>query len=90
MGRYDARKFTKGWNLSDDGETEVIVAYTMTPVIPAQTYGPAENCYPQEGGEVEIQSVVIFGTDREVTLTDAEEVKLVTFLQENTEFDDEH
>jgi ribosomal protein L37AE/L43A len=30
-------------------ETEV----TVYPVISAQTYGPPENCYPEEGGEIE-------------------------------------
>ena len=89
MASYDARKFSKLWNLDDDNESEVVVDYTMTPVIPAQTYGPAENCYPAEGGEVEIQSVTIFGSDNTVTLTDAQETELVDYLQQNTDFDDE-
>lgn len=33
-------------------EFEVEVEYTKP--IPAQTYGPPENCYPKEGGEVNI------------------------------------
>lgn len=31
-------------------ETEV----TISPIIPAQTYGPPESCYPEEGGEIDI------------------------------------
>jgi hypothetical protein len=32
-----------------EAETEL----TVWPVIPAQIYGPPENCYPEEGGEYE-------------------------------------
>jgi hypothetical protein len=32
-------------------EFELSVGYT--PIIPAQTYGPPENCYPEEGGGFE-------------------------------------
>lgn len=33
---------------------DVNIEYSMTPIIPAQTYGPPEHCYPAEGGEIEI------------------------------------
>lgn len=35
---------------------DVLVEYSMTPYDPGNTYGPAENCYPPEGGEIEILS----------------------------------
>lgn len=41
----------------DDGEYEFRVTGTVSPVIPAKVYGPPEDCYPAEGGEVEILSV---------------------------------
>ena len=36
-----------------ENEDCVIVTYTQTPYVPAQTSGPAEICYQVEGGEVE-------------------------------------
>ena len=38
------------WTCESCGrETEV----TVYPIIPAQLYGPPENCYPEEGGEID-------------------------------------
>lgn len=36
---------------------DVCIDYTMTPIISAVTYGLPEHCSPEEGGEIEIQSV---------------------------------
>jgi hypothetical protein len=41
----------------DGGEVELTVTYTITPYDPGISYGPAERCYPPEGGEVEITEV---------------------------------
>ena len=41
------------------GDNTLEVSATVSPIVPAQTYGPAEDCYPAEGGEVEITEVHI-------------------------------
>ena len=33
----------------------------VSPYVPAKTYGPAEDCHPEEGGEVDITSVTCGG-----------------------------
>jgi hypothetical protein len=35
------------------GCIEVKVEWEFSPIIPAKLYGPPENCYPAEGGEME-------------------------------------
>lgn len=35
----------------------------VTPVIPARTYGPPENCSPEEGGEIEPSECQNCGAD---------------------------
>ena len=37
-----------------------------TAFVPARTYGPPEDCYPAEGGEVEIQGVTVNGEEFEI------------------------
>lgn len=56
-------------------EIKVEVEYDATPYRPAQTYGPPEACYPEEGGEVEITATTYNG--QPITLTDADE-KIIT------------
>lgn len=46
----------------DDGG-EALVSFSVTPGRPAQTYGPAEDCYPAEPARVE--DVTVFKIDGE-------------------------
>lgn len=70
-----------------DDETEVTVEYSITPYDSGNTYGPAENCYPPEGGEVEIVKV-FSDTDPDIKHTDAEEQKWSQKIFEDHDFDD--
>mgnify|MGYP000196209533 FL=1 len=52
-----ARTHKYVWCPRDEhGDHEIHLTYTITPYDPGNTYGPAESCYPPEGGEVEILS----------------------------------
>lgn len=39
------------------------INFYASPIIPARTYGPPEDCYPEEGGEVDIEEVLAGGVD---------------------------
>lgn len=41
---------------------DLVVAYDETPYIPARLWGPPDDCYPAEGGEIEIQEVHVIGS----------------------------
>lgn len=36
----------------DDG-SEILIEYALSPYDPGVSYGPAERCYPPEGGELQ-------------------------------------
>lgn len=40
-------------------DTTVSVTFTYWPLIPGRLSGPPENCYPDEGHEVEIDRVML-------------------------------
>jgi hypothetical protein len=69
----------------NDG-TEVTVEYTITPYDPGVSSGPAEICYPPEGGEVEIVKVI---TDHgNVDWTPEEDDEWSASIFETHDFDD--
>lgn len=65
---------------------EVTVEYTITAYDPGVSSGPAESCYPPEGGEVEI--VKVFNDVGPVTSTSEEDDKWCAYIAENHVHDD--
>lgn len=41
-----------------DTDLEVLITFDYTPYDPGRTSGPPENCYPPEGGDAEITSII--------------------------------
>jgi hypothetical protein len=72
----------------DGEELEINVEFDATPIVPAQLYGLPENCYPAEGGEVEITAVFLDGVAIDPPLTDAEEAKVLADIESNMSEDD--
>lgn len=62
------------WIERGDEEIELRVVYDVTPITPANLYGDFP--HPEEGGEVEIISVITHDS-QPFDLTDAEEAKLL-------------
>lgn len=56
----------------EDTMVDIVVHYTITDYDPGVTYGPAENCYPPEGGEVDIVKVMCNNIPIEYTSDEAE------------------
>lgn len=78
--RIRTRKFYR------ENEDCVVVKYTQTPFVPARTYGRPENCYPAEGGEVELIEARVDG--KRVNWSEAEDDQWITDIMENPDEDD--
>lgn len=63
-------------------DTPFDVEFEATPLVPAKTYGPPENCHPAEGGEVDITEVTVMGQDLMPFLSDATMAKLKSMCEE--------
>jgi hypothetical protein len=57
----------------DEEEIELQIKGHVSAYDPGKTYGPPDRCYPPEGGEVEVHSVLHNGESWEGVLTREEE-----------------
>ena len=71
--------FTKTFYISD---AEFEVEFEASRYKPAKTYGPPENCYPAEGGEVEIETVTVGGVEIKDFLSESTMCKLQQMAEE--------
>lgn len=85
-----SRALSKWTTIERDGEElEINVEFDATPFDPGNTYGLPENCYPAEGGEIEITAVFLNGVAIDPPLTDKEADKIADWLSENLDDDDD-
>jgi hypothetical protein len=96
MSRYGRRPEYRGttlWTIErDDGNEnieafDVEITYRRKAYDPGRTTGPAELCYPAEGGGVEILEVTHNGQPFE--MTEAEADKATLWIEENPEEEDD-
>lgn len=91
-----ATTYNLKWTVTrGEEDIDICVDYEMTPIIPAQTYGPPENCYPAEGGEITITSVWRKADEDmpkapEFTLTDEEISVLEQHIWDNPPVSDDY
>ena len=72
-----------------DEEYDLLIDFMITPYDPGCTYGPPENCYPPEGGE--IYDVFAFLDGREFSLFDGELQAIERYIHENfVDFGDDY
>lgn len=74
------------------GEEEVMLTIrgNVSKYIPAKTWGPPENCYPAEGGEAEVEEILLNGKPWDGELTGKEQEKAEEALQEKAANDDDY
>lgn len=80
---------TMNWTLTrDDEDIDVVLEYEVAKLIPAQTYGPPENCSPAEGGEVTDLVAAHAETGALINLTDDEASKAELYIYDHHNYDD--
>ena len=65
----------------------VTLVYTLSRYYPAKTYGPPENCYPAEGGEVVELSA--WSDGKEIELTAKESYDAEQFIYDKHDYSED-
>jgi len=50
-------------------EVDVEIEYTQEPIVRARLFALPEDCYPESGGEIEIQSLYLLGGPEPVCIS---------------------
>ena len=86
-GATDTTTFYIEMNLGEWCEIGIEVEYSISDYDPGCCSGPPENCYPPEGGEVEIISATT-EDGLPFSWTDDQDERWSTWIAENHDFDD--
>jgi hypothetical protein len=76
---------------SEGDEIEIRITYEYTPGCPAQTYGPADNCYPAEAAEIEVIEIMNTDTGEKIEYHDLsleQQENIRSQIRDNHEEDD--
>ena len=72
--------FTKTVSYAD---VDLTVNFFATKPVPARTYGPPEDCYPAEGGEIELDTIYLDEWEISSLLSPAVIAHIQTTLEES-------
>jgi hypothetical protein len=92
---YREECFTHGSDIDDcDVSCELLekdyeITGNVSKVIPARTYGPPEDCYEAEGGEVEIELITLDGQEVDQDIFSPHELEKIDELLFEAAMDDD-
>jgi len=74
--------------IRDGVEADLTIQANVSPHVPGRYFGPPEKCYPDEGGEVEIETILCQGEPWMGELTDYERSMVDDLFFEELENDE--
>lgn len=86
----DLPRHSIDWQFQRGDDTlEVIIHYDIEPYVPAKISGPPEDCYPAEGGCVDVLVATKPGVQELVELTKEEEAEVTEWIERNQDHNED-